>query len=139
MLATSWKAKGLVKPIWHRLPVQKGKREELARLTGLQASDLSALNTGNRAMTLDVAQRIADAVEGVTIYDLGAPATAEGDEGPLLLQRLARLEASSENLTTSLELLTTKMDALLVALGVREDDADASPALPTRRLSLGRP
>lgn len=79
------------------MPVEKGKREELARITGIHANDLSALNTGGRAMTIEMATRIAGAVEGVTVLDLGAPEAAASEEDAVLLsdlrRRLARAEA----------------------------------------------
>lgn len=94
MLATSWKATGLVRAAWRRLDVQAGHREELAALTGIRPNDLSRMNTGKRAMTLETAQRIADAVPGLTVYDLGAPAEAEdaADSPPSVPDRLAALE-----------------------------------------------
>lgn len=87
MLANSWKAKGLIQPIWQRLDVEKDKRGELARLTRIAATDLSAMNQGNRPMTEATARRIMDAVPGVTMADLGQP-----QENPATLS--ARLERS---------------------------------------------
>lgn len=97
MLATSWNAKGLVKPIWHRLEGTY-RREQLAELTGIPANNLSRLNSGALPMTMRTAQKIADAVEGVTVLDLGAPGAGGDVESELALDRLARLEERLERL-----------------------------------------
>lgn len=89
-----------MRPIWNRLPVEKGKREELARLTGISATNLSAMNTGNMPTTIEAATRIADAVEGVTVFDLGAPAEAVSDPAALLvIDRLGSLEETAARAT----------------------------------------
>lgn len=109
MLSTSWKATGLVQPIWNRLPVKTGKREELARLTGLQPTDLSRLNTGKRSMTMSLATRIAAAVPGVTVLDLGAPEEAADEPSLAMLsdlrRRLAEIEAALEQFGPDLAVL----------------------------------
>lgn len=81
-----------MKPIWKQLPVEKGHREELAALTGIAANDLSALNTGKRAMTIHMARRIANAVEGVSVLDLGAREEVAPEEATLIADRLQALE-----------------------------------------------
>jgi hypothetical protein len=95
VLATSWKATGLVKPIWQRLPAAKDKRGELARLTGIPATNLSSLNTGS-PMTMEMASRIVSAaspfIPGLSVLDLGAPEEAADEPGLLLLDRLRSLE-----------------------------------------------
>jgi len=67
VLATSWKATGLVQPAWLRLDVEKDKRGELARRTGIPATSLSQMNTGRRPMTPEAAQRIVAAVPGLRL------------------------------------------------------------------------
>lgn len=91
MLSTSWKATGLVKPIWHRLE-GKGKREQLAALSGITPTDLSALNTGHKSMTPQLALRIAQAVPGITPLDLRPPQEEEVSLDPGVLDRLRELE-----------------------------------------------
>lgn len=98
MLSDSWLATGLVRPVWAQLDVEKDHRGELARLTGIQATVLSAINTGKRPMTLETAQRIADAVPGVTLIDLGAPEESAPVEYPLIRRRLEALEAYCDEL-----------------------------------------
>lgn len=70
MLATSWLATGLLKPIWLSLDVSQGHAKELARLTGIPANDLYALNNGTKVMTLARAEKIIAAVSGFTVADL---------------------------------------------------------------------
>lgn len=91
VLASSWKAKGLLLPIWHRLE-GKGKREQLAALVGVAPNDLSAINTGNKPMTAQLALRIASAVPGVTPLDLRPPQEAEAVLDPGVFDRLRELE-----------------------------------------------
>lgn len=92
MLATSWKATGLVQPVWNRLDVPKDKRGELARLTGIPATNLSAMNTGNMPMTMEMAERIAAAIEGLSVLELGAPLELADQRGQTLLDRLQEVE-----------------------------------------------
>lgn len=88
MLASSWKAKGLVRAAWLRLDVPKNHREKLAELTGIPASNLSGMNTGRLVMTLESAQRIAAAVPGLSVLELGAPLEHADPAGLTLLGRL---------------------------------------------------
>lgn len=90
MLATSWKATGLVRAAWLRLDVPKDKRGELARLTGIPPTNLSGMNRGRLPMTPETALRIVQAVPGLTLEELGAP-----EEQPAIgvLPVGARLEA----------------------------------------------
>ena len=71
----------------------KGQLEELARLTGIPASNLSSMNTGRLPMTMATAERIAAAVPGLSVLDLGAPSeAAAAEDPPLVLVRLQRVE-----------------------------------------------
>jgi len=83
-----------VRRAWLRLDVEKGNREELARLTGIPATSLSAMNTGRRAMTPEMAARIAAAVPGLSVLELGAPEEEAGREEQSMLARLEALEAA---------------------------------------------
>ena len=94
VLATSWKAIGLVRAAWLRLDVEKGHREKLAELTGIPAPNLSGMNTGRIPMTRETAQRIADAVPGFSVLELGAPVEEADDAGETMLSRLRSLEAA---------------------------------------------
>jgi hypothetical protein len=74
--------------------VEKDHRGELARLTGIPATNLSAINQGNKPLTPESAQKIMDAVPGVTLLDLGASDEIVADDplSQLLIERVARLE-----------------------------------------------
>lgn len=72
-MAQSWKAKGKLKPLWDRLD---GQSEELAEMTGIGRTTLSAYNSGKRKLGMANAVKIADAL-GVSVYDLGAPRLPE--------------------------------------------------------------
>ena len=91
MLATSWIAKDLVRPIWQRMPVDHYKREELAKRTGIPASNLSSMNTGGMPMTMEQARKIVAAVPGLTLADLGAPEAVVAARDPTVLDRLGEL------------------------------------------------
>lgn len=125
MLATSWKATGLVLPIWNRLDVEKDKRGELARLTGITATTLSGMNRGRIPMTPEAAARIAAAVPGVTSMDLGAPEEAASEEETLLLsdlrRRLARAEGQVDWLLDVVERLARVAKVKLPPLALPED------------------
>jgi len=83
-----WNAKGLLKPLWSRL---EGKRDELARMTGIGGGVLSAYNSGKRPLGIANARRIAAAL-GVTVEELGGP--AEPGVELALADRLRALEAA---------------------------------------------
>ena len=110
MLATSWKATGLVEQAWKRLdpPI----RDELARLTSIPASNLSGLNTGRLPMTTEMAQKIADAVPGLSVLELGAPEEEADAEGQTLLRRLTELEDALNRLGPDLRELGKRVRAL---------------------------
>lgn len=79
MAKPGWDATGLLKPLWEQLP---GKRDELAKLSGVRGTELSSHNNG-KPIGRGVAQRIIDgfAKKGIVVsnLELGAPA-AEADE-----------------------------------------------------------
>lgn len=112
VLATSWSAKGLVRAAWLRLAVEKGHREELARLTGIPATNLSAMNTGKRPMTGEMAARIVAAVPGITQADLGAPEEADAAPSPAQPDRQEELERSVLALTRQVGRLARRVAAL---------------------------
>lgn len=91
----------MVKPVWHRLQGTY-RREQLAELTGIPANNLSRLNSGKLPMTMRTAEKIANAVEGLTVLDLGAPEAGDDEESQLALVRLARLEARLERVLAAL-------------------------------------
>lgn len=92
----SWKATGLLAPLWGRV----GGRDALAERTGIQPATISGYNTGRLNLTLNAARRIALALD-VTIYDLGAPAEIEMDGSPLLRQ-LAEIRSVLDELVSQL-------------------------------------
>lgn len=130
MLATSWKATGLVRKVWQSLD-GPDKRGQLAERTGIQATDLSQLNTGKRPMTMALATRIASAVDGFTIDDLGAPAIEDADRGPVtVLQRLEAIEARQENVAGYLRQIHDALSAAGIAIPDPPSDDLAEPAGP---------
>lgn len=112
VLATSWKAPGLVRDAWLRLDVEKGHREELARLTDIPPSNLSSFNTGRRPLTMEMAQRIADAVPGLTLADLGAPGEAEDAGSRSIADRLAEAEEALNRLGPLVDHLSERVAVL---------------------------
>lgn len=132
MLATSWNATGLVRDAWLRLDVPKGHREELARLTGIPATSLSAMNTGHRPMTMAQAERIAAAVPGLTLLDLGAREEEANVEHRSIVARLEEAEAALNDLGPQLERLARRVAAL-----EREARTKKKPAA-TRRTKAAR-
>lgn len=73
MAERGWSAKGRLEPLWSRL---KGRRDELADLTGIRGTMLSGYNSGKLKLGMRNAVKIADAL-GVSVYDLGAPRVPE--------------------------------------------------------------
>lgn len=94
MLASSWRAVGLVEKAWQRL--DPPTRQELSRLTGIAEPNLSGMNTGRLPMTLESAARIVAAVPGLTVADLGAREEEVAQSDPTVLDRLQRLEDALE-------------------------------------------
>jgi transcriptional regulator with XRE-family HTH domain len=104
-----WNAKGLLRPHWERLP---GKRDELARLTGIGPQTLSGYNSGQRRLGIGNAQRIAEAL-GITVLDLGAPTTAQvAERSAVVLDRLETLEARQAALLREIAELRAVVDEL---------------------------
>lgn len=85
----SWNAKGLVELAWKRL--DDPRRDELARITGIEPGNLSSYNSGKRPLTIRQARKIA-AASGMNIVELGAPEDLADDEGSQILDRLRVLE-----------------------------------------------
>ncbi len=134
MLATSWIAKDLVRPIWQRMPVKTYKREELAKRAGIPASNLSSLNTGGLPMTIEQAQKIVDAVPGVTLADLGAPEEVVAVQVPGVLDRLQSLQAEADRARGLLERVLLALDQAGIALPDAPAEArSAATARPASR------
>lgn len=133
MLATSWKATGLIRPIWLRMPAKTYKREALAAATGIPASNLSAMNRGRLPVTPESAAKIMAAVPGVTLLDLGAPEVSDDAQSLLALDRLAKLEVALERVLlgmhqAGMKLPTARGDsrsAATVARSLRQTAGDA--------------
>lgn len=125
MLATSWKATGLVRAAWLRLDVEKDKRGELAARTGIPATNLSGMNTGRIPMTRESARRIATAVPGLTEADLGAPSAELG---------VSRDERSSAvvDLLVELQERIERAEAEIAALRAERDDPSPTREAPRR-------
>lgn len=84
----SWDATGRLAALWGRV----GGRDNLADLTGIAPTTLSGYNQGRRKLGLRNGERIADALQ-VTIFDLGAPTTAQAaEQAATLLDRVEVLE-----------------------------------------------
>ena len=116
-----------MRPIWLQLDVPTGKREELARLTGIPPTNLSAMNTGKLPMTMEMAGRIVRAVPGVSLLDLGAPEAAAPEEATFLRGRLAEVSSSLAEVLDEQK----SLDARLAVLEAR--------AVPTAGAPKGRP
>lgn len=114
--------------MWQRLP-GAAKREQLAALTGIPAPNLSGLNTGRLSMTLQLATRIAEAVEGVSVLDLGEP-TGSADALSLTIEdRLEAIEAQLDRqgkaTTRGLKGLEAQLQAIRDLLEPRAPKATA--------------
>lgn len=98
----SWSATGRVKQLWDLV----GGRDELATLTGIGGTTLSAYNTGKRKIGLGNAEKIVAAVreEGhhVSLLDLGAP--------ELESARLDRLERRVEEVLLAVRDVLDRLD-----------------------------
>lgn len=129
MAGVGWSAKGLLKPLWDELP---GKRDELAAVTGIRGTTLSAYNSGARPLGLANARRISAALD-VTLLELGAPLDQADWADRTLLGHLRQLETDVQELAGHVRDQGLMLEALLVALGVRRDDPESGPG-PTRRL-----
>jgi hypothetical protein len=91
------------------------KRGQLALLTGIPESNLSAMNTGKRPMTMESARRIVAAVPGLSVLDLGAREEGAAPDARPALSRLAALE---DALTVFSEEATARLAVLEEALGL---------------------
>lgn len=130
MLATSWKATGLVRQAWQRLEVKSYKRERLAELTGIPAPNLSRMNTGKMPMTLATAEKIVQVVPGITVLDLGATEAGDDAVARTALLRLAELEATLERVLIAL-------DDAGIELPADPQDGESDPSEQQSRRALG--
>ena len=126
MLATSWKAKGLVRQAWLRLDVKQGHREKLSELTGIPPPNLSGMNSGRLPMTMEMAQRITDVIPGLSVLELGAPEEQADAEGETLLSRLGELAAA--HAAAARKQTTMARDIALLQERVRRLEARPWPA-----------
>lgn len=103
-----WDAKGLLRPLWERLP---GKRDELAVVTGIRGGTLSSYNSGKRLLGQKNARLIANAL-GVSLEELGAPPNEEpqsiGDRLRELAETMAEVLDEQESLHTRLVVLEAR-------------------------------
>ena len=90
MSQKGWSAKGLIEVAWKRL--DPPLRDELARRTGINAGNLSSMNTGQRNLTLPKAKVIAEA-SALSLVELGAPAELADAKSRGVLDRLEAVEA----------------------------------------------
>lgn len=70
------------------------------------------INSGTRNLTIKTAQRIADAVEGVSVLDLGASEEEADATGLLLVDRLLALAATVEQVQEANDALRKRVDRL---------------------------
>lgn len=121
----SWNAEGLVEKAWERLGVTNG-RDSLAQLTGIPATNLSSINTGNRRLTVKMARKIS-AATGASLLELGAPlrAVEEEDQNLYDLLAAARDEArrGREALLVSLGAIDVRLSRIEARLGLQDDEA----------------
>lgn len=110
----SWDATGRILPIWSKLDGRE-KREQLARLSDVRATELSAHNQGKPLGPKVAAKIVAGAAKaGIVIsnLDLGAPEAEADMQGQLLLDRLGALEDALNSLGPNLEELGDRVSAL---------------------------
>lgn len=131
MLASSWKADTLVEKAWRRL--KPPTRDELARRTGIPASNLSAYNTGGRPMTQEMAERICEAVPGLTLAELGAPEELADD--PHSQSLFDRQEELRERLAEVARVQALLLDELALVV----DEQGRLASRPSRSPSPSRP
>jgi hypothetical protein len=129
-MAQSWIAKGLVKEAWSRLGVTNG-RDSLAQLTGIPGTNLSAMNTGKKRMTVEQGQKIAKAT-GATLLELGAPVAAVAPEERSLFDLLATAQDEAERgrgaLLEALTSIDVRLSRIEKQLGLQgEQDWEAHP------------
>lgn len=119
MLSSSWRAKGKIRDAWRRLDVDKDQRGELARRTGITATNLSGMNTGRLPTTLEAAERIVAAVPGLTVDDLRGSTAQDPRQQPEpeieravedVARRVAALEAGLSAVEQALETLRLETD-----------------------------
>lgn len=93
MSPQGWKAKGVLRPLWEQLP---GKREQLAELTRISATELSSYNSGKKNLGLRNAKRIiagfAEKDIVVSLVELGGPLDPDDPIGKRLADRLREIE-----------------------------------------------
>jgi hypothetical protein len=131
-----WRRTGLLDPIYAKLAAEghSDARDELARRTGIKATNLSQINTGKRDMTDNYARRIADVVPGVSPADLGSDEGSGAAKALLLLDRLAALEAALQKERSDRDLervaLAARLDQLEAAL-TKEEPGQSPPTRAT--------
>lgn len=129
-MARSWNAKGRVEDAWKRLGVTNG-RDSLAQLTGIPATNLSSMNTGNKPMTVEQGQKIVKAT-GVTLLELGAPLEAVESEDRSLFDLLATARDEAERgrgaLLEALTSIDVRLSRIERQLGLQDGrDSEAHP------------
>ena len=121
-MARSWNAEGLIKLAWDRLGVSNG-RDTLAERTGIPATNLSSINSGNKLLTLNYAERICVAT-GVTLAELGAPLEALSEEErslyDLLQSALEQAERGRAAVYVSLGSIDVRLSRIEDALGLQD-------------------
>lgn len=134
-----WNAKGLLAPLWQERFEGVGRREQLAKLTGITAQTLSAYNSGNRALGRRNAVKLAAAL-GVSLAELGAPEGEDDVRGATLRDRLEELRETVSELTAE-QAATNRELAELVArvqkLEGRRAARAAAAKSPRARRSAG--
>lgn len=106
-----WDATGKLSAVWDRV----GGRDGLALAAGIAPTTLSGYNSGERKLGIVNARKIAGVKQlGVTIFDLGAPATDEtAPDLQTLNDHLRSLEAELERLGEAVALLAGAQQRVL--------------------------
>jgi transcriptional regulator with XRE-family HTH domain len=136
-----WNAKGRLAPLWSQLE-GPAKRDQLADLTGITPTTLSAYNSGNRPLGIANARRIVEALGDagvdVSLLELGAPAGEADARGQRLVDRLEEL---ADRLSDSMERqakLTKEVSLLRARVRKLEERRGLVAAAPSSRRGAAR-
>jgi DNA-binding transcriptional regulator YdaS (Cro superfamily) len=127
-----WKAKGLIRPLWHRV----GSRERLSELTGINTATLSGMNSGRLNLGPANAATLAAALD-VTPEDLGRPPGWADDEEILgiRLEELATKLAVADEKQAALTRRVTALQARVRKLEAQRAPASDATKRPQKRTS----
>ena len=138
----SWWADGLVRRAWERL--DPPTRDELERRTGIRGTTLAGYNTGRsrrredgtpsgRRLSMSAATKIIEAVPGLTLADLGAPAAVLSETEPTVLDRLRSAEAECARAQSTIERILAALISAGIELPAGEADRRSDATAPHDR------